>query len=211
MSTFIFQHWNTNNLKLVIITIEGRFVTWVVAVTCAQLQLSLRTAVHHAQDYDTACHQQDPFEELDGRLDSTYRPGVDTLVFGDNTTELEHKQGDSSMESGVEQGERTCPPATELATTPVHITQRSTGTKEDIITAPTDFGAGNQAYPHPQLRRRVKSFQGSPPHSLVRCVDSAAIPNAVTDEATSLPPTTNAHSGPSSGSIPREGTPSARF
>ena len=191
---------------------EGRFITCIIAVTCAQLQLNLRTAVHHAQDYDSTCHQQGTFEELDGRLDSTYRPGVDTLVFGGGTTtDHEHKQGDSSIENGVEQGERTRPPATELATTPVHITQRSTGTNEDTITAPTEFGAGTQAYPHPQLRRRVKSFRGSNSHSVAHCVDNAVIPNAVTDEATPLPPPTNSHSESSSGSVPREVTPSARL
>ncbi len=211
MPTFFFQHWNTNNPKLVIITIEGRFVTWVVAVTCAQLQLNLRTAVHHAPDYDTTCRQQRAtFEELDGRLDSSYRPGVDTLVFGGTTTECEHKHGNSSIESEVEQGERICPPATELATTLVHIKQSSTGTKEDIITASTDFGAGKQAPPYPQLPR-VNSFQNSPSHSLGHSsVDIAVIPNTGTDEATPFSPMRNAHSEPSSGSVPRGDTPSAK-
>lgn len=179
-------------------------------MTCAQLQLNLRTAVHHASDYDTTCHhQQATFEELDGRLDSTCRPGVDTLVFGETTTEYEHKHGNSSIESGVEQGERTCPPATELATAPVHITQRSTGTKEDIITASTDFGAGKQAFTHPQLRW-MESFQGSPSHSLGHSVDNTVIPNAGTDEAIPFSPMRNAHSESSSGSVPRESTSSAR-
>ena len=132
-------------------------------MTCARLQLNLRTAVHHAPDYDTTCNQQADFEDLDGRLDSTYRPGVDTLVFGGTTTELEHKHGNSSIESGLGQGDRHRPPETELATTSAHITQRSTGTSEDIITPSTDFGAGKHAFPHPQ-RQQVKAFQGSPSH-----------------------------------------------
>lgn len=131
-------------------------------MTCAQLQLNLRTAVHHAPDYDTTCNQQQAaFEDLDGRLDSTYRPGVDTLVFGGSTTELEHKHGNSSIESGLGQGDQHRPPETELATTSAQITQRNTGTMEDIITPSTDFGAGKHAFTHPQLQQ-VKTFQGSP-------------------------------------------------
>ena len=187
---FFFQHWNTNNPKLVIITIEGRFVTWVVAVTCAQLQLNLRIAVHHVPENVTTSHQQQAtFEDLDGRLDTMCRPGVDTLIFGDTATELEHKRGNGSTESGDEQGERCCSPAPELVTTPVHNMQRSTGKKELIITPSTDFGAEKQASSHPQLRQ-VKSFQGSPPHSSRHSVDIAITPDASTDETIPLSPTT---------------------
>jgi hypothetical protein len=172
-------------------------------VTCAQLQLNLRVAVHHAPDYVTTYHQQQAaFENLDGRLDSMCRPGADTLIFGDTTTD---KHCHSSIESGVEQRERDCSPATELATTPVHITETSTEKKEIFITPSTDFGVERQA-PHLQL---WQSFQDSLSHSPQHSVTIAVIPNASTDEATPLSLMRGAYSEPSSGSVTREDTPSA--
>jgi hypothetical protein len=125
--------------------------------------------------------------------------------FGGTTTEPEHKHGNSSIESGVEQGERHCSPATELATTPVPITQRSTGTKGDPITPLTDLGAGKHAFPHPQLQQ-VETFQSSPSHFPWRSTDVAVIPNASTDEAALLSPTRNVPSESFSGAETREDT-----
>jgi len=196
LPTFLFQLCNTDDLQLVIITIEGRFVTWVVAVTCAQMQLNLRTAVQHTLGYATTCYQQQTiFDSLDGRLDSPYRPGVDTLILGSTATELEHKHDNSSTENEVEQGGWNHPATAELATTAVHVPQSTTGGMEKTITASAESGTGKQTSYLPQFRRASS-------HS----VDITIIPNATSGDARPLPSTSNVHSGPPSGSVTRVDT-----
>ena len=179
---------------------EGRFITWVVAVTCAQLQLNLRTAVRRVPEHATTYYRQPSvFDDLDGRLNSPYRPGIDTLMLGSTATELEHKHGNSSVENEVEQGEPHYSPAIELTTTVVHTSQRTTG-KEKNIAPFVDFETGKEVS-SPLQHRWANSSQHPPSHS---SLDITVIPDDTPDEARYPSPASNAHSGPScSGSVVR--------
>jgi len=96
---------------------EGRLIIVVVTVTCAQMQLNLRTAVYHVPDYVTTYYQQQgPVVGLNGRINSPRRPGIDTYIFGGTSTELEYEHRNSSTESEIEQEGRYGPHVVELVT-----------------------------------------------------------------------------------------------
>ena len=161
---------------------EGRFVIGVVTVTCAQMQLNLRTAVYHVPDYVTTYYrQQDPVVGLNSRTNYPRRPGIDTLIFGGTATELEYEHHNSSTESEVEQKGRHGSHMIELVTA-------SQGEKNRITLPSVGFRHAANLKPAsllPQLRR-AKSFHGLPSHS----VDIIATPNATTDKVfPGLPPT----------------------
>ena len=97
---------------------EGRFVIGIVTVTCAQMQLNLRTAVYHVPDYVTTYYRRhDPVVGLNDRINSPRRPGIETLIFGGTSTELEYEHRSSSTESEVEQEGRHGSHVVELVTT----------------------------------------------------------------------------------------------
>jgi len=173
---------------------EGRFITCIIAVICAQLQLNLRTAVQRVPEDDTTHYQQPSvFDDLDGRLDSPHRPGLDTLMLGSTATELEHKHSNSA-ENEIEQEERHYSAAIELTTPAVHTPQGH----GKIIAPSIGFGMGKQAS-SPLHLRRANTSPGSPLHS---CVDITVIPNDTPDEARYRSPARNAHLEPScSGSV----------
>ena len=175
-------------------------------MTCAQLQLNLRTAVYHVPDYVTTYYQQqEVLVALSGRVESLHRPGIDTLIFGGTATELEHKYGNRPIEGEVEQEERNRSRAIGLVTTSVHVPQ---GMRKKATAPSADFSARKQGPLLSQLRR-ANSFQGSPSHSSRHTVDISVIPNA-TDEGRPLSPTSNTHSEPSNRSVTRANTLSAR-
>ena len=73
---------------------EGRFITWVVAVTCAQLQLNLRSAVYHVPGYTTSYYQnQTSIDTPNDKCGPPRRPGIETIIFGGTATELEQNRG----------------------------------------------------------------------------------------------------------------------
>ena len=124
-----FSNWNANGLQLAIITSEGRFILWVVAVTCAQLQLNLRIAVYHIPEYMTTYSQH---QTVFGVL--TRRSSVDTFT----TTEPENRY-DSPPTERLAQEERRNSHGIELVMTSVHITKRTMGSKNKIIIPSSDI------------------------------------------------------------------------
>ena len=124
-----FSNWNANGLQLAIITSEGRFILWVVAVTCAQLQLNLRIAVYHIPEYMTTYSQH---QTVFGVV--TRRSSVDTFT----TTEPENRY-DSPPTERLAQEERRNSHGIELVMTSVHITKRTMGSKNKIIIPSSDI------------------------------------------------------------------------
>jgi hypothetical protein len=172
--------------------VEGRFIIWAIAVTCAQLQLNLRIAVYHVPEYMTTYYQQQPTVVIfhNGGPDSPRRPGVDTFIFGGTTTDLESRHGSSLTESGIPQQEQHNSHATKLVTT--SFPQR--------ITVPSsDIGTGEHASLPPL--RRTTSFQISPLHSHWDSLDITVTPHAATDEVFPPSATSYAHQESSSGPV----------
>ena len=185
---------------------EGRFITWVVAVTCAQLQLNLRSAVYHVPGYTTSYYQnQTSIDIPNDKRDPLHRPGIETIIFGGTATELEQKCGTPSSESEIGEEGQHYSHDIELVTTSVHVPQ---GKKPTLIAAPADFGTGKQPPLSPQLGRAI-SVQGSPSRSLLHSIDMTAIPNA-TEEGRPLSPTRNVHSEISRRLITRPNSSSGR-
>jgi len=174
-------------------------------MTCAQLQLNLRTAVYHVPSYVTTYYQQQTVVVgTSGRINPPHRPGLETLIFGGTATELEHKYGNSPTETDDEQEEDNFN-ALEFATTSV----RTMGKQEKFSALSIDLSTGKQGSVLPQ-RRRADSFQGSPSHSPRPYFVDLDTPTATAEEAPSLPPMDNTHSELSNRSVTREDTLPAR-
>lgn len=190
-----------------VITIEGRFITWIVAVTCCQLQLNLRGAVYHVPDYVASYYSQPPTQLIASRPP---RPGVETLIFGGTATELERKYHESAEASHSGGEDPDYSHAIELVTTSVHVSRGATGKKKKIISPSADLGGGKRASLLPKQLRRASSFQGSPSHSPWQSVDVMVTKHAATDDMLPLSPSSATHSEPTSKPATRATTPSSR-
>ena len=174
------------------------------------MQLNLRTAVYRIPVYVTTYYQQQTVvNSLTCRLNPPQRPGPDTLIFGGGAPEFEQKRSNSSTGSEAEQKKPHYSHAVVLVTTSTHVQQRTTGRKKKTAAPSADFGTGKQASLPSQLRR-AKSFQGPALHYPGYNLDSTVSPNATADEARPFSPSSIAYSEPSSRSITRANTPSAR-
>ena len=96
ISTYSFQHCNTEDLQFAVITTDARFNMWLVPMVCIQLQLNLRNAIHHIPSYVTNYYQRQVVGGLNRRLGQA---GVDTLSFGRTATGLELRDGNFSTGS----------------------------------------------------------------------------------------------------------------
>ena len=162
-------------------------------MTCAQLQLNLRTAVQRVPEYATTYFRQPSvFDGIDGRLNSPHRPGADTLMLDSTATGPEHKHRNSSVENEVEQRERHYSSTIELTTTATYTPQRTTGQEMDIASS-VDLESGERAS-SPHQPQWEDSSQCPPSHS---SVDIIVIPNSAPDETRYPSPTSSAHSEPS--------------
>ena len=162
-------------------------------MTCAQLQLNLRTAVQRVPEYATTYFRQPSvFDGIDGRLNSPYRPGADTLILGSTATGLEHKHRNSSVENEVEQGERHYSSTIELTATAMCTPESATGPEMDIASS-VDLESGERtSSPHQPLWE--DSSQRPPSHSSPNIM---VIPNGASDETHDPSLASSAHSEPS--------------
>ena len=114
-------------------------------MTCAQLQLNLRTVVQRVPECATTClRQPSVFDGVDGRLNFPYRPGAGTLILDSTANGLEHKHGNSSVENEVGQGERHSSSTIELTTSAMYTPQSTTGPELNIVSS-VDLESGERA------------------------------------------------------------------
>ena len=142
MPTCLFRHWNANDLQFAVLTIDARFNLWLIPIVCTQLQLNLRTAVHHVPSYVTNYYQRRAVANIDSTLSSSGRPGTETILFGHTITELELMHSNFSNERDGSQDERQSTPA--AVPTSAQGPPRRTG-KKTLTVPPADFCTGKEA------------------------------------------------------------------